>query len=79
MYPLTTKRLSILVKSHHLSIKQVEVDDRYFNGQLAKVFIKLHWWHFITKKKFIKDVLPEIKKTIDDVKPIGIFIEYRLL
>lgn len=76
MYPLTAKRLSILVKSHHLSIKQVEVDDRNFNGQFARVIIKLHWWHLMSKKKFTKYVLPEIKKTVEDVRPVGVIIKY---
>lgn len=79
MYPLTARRLGILVKSHHLAIKRVEVDDRDFNGQFARVIIKLRWWYFMSKKKFIKCVLPEIKKTIDDVKPVGIVIKYELV
>ena len=77
MYPLTPRRLGILVKSHHLGIKTVEVDDRGYDGRFARVVIKLRWWIF-RKKKFIQTVLPEIKKTIDDVKPVGIVIKYEI-
>lgn len=72
MYPLTKTRLNILVKSFHSCIKHIDVN----NSDEVFITIKLRWW--CRKKRFMRITFPEIKETIERIKPIDSVVKYEI-